>query len=381
LPQTHKTSATWGQDGSDIQKANNLMDTSSVQAAGSQEGQIREIPRWLKLLQEWKALAWTAAATLMAGLIHFFAYVVEGGERSALGIYALDKPPLSPDYVWAGVLVMATLGLQAIAVVMMGVILRGFIRVAARLLPDEVQPHKLLRAFHIITHRKEWGWVVIGVAVLASSFEMWVLKDLLRAAEGLVLKPANEAGMAWMRMSLDPEHNWHHLYEFQLAAIITILIILSWWILTKFLSNTLARTLYGMWMLIQVFVLVSSFALFYGVSLTFRPYPIVAFSGEEQVGKNILATLIGSDDKMFAFLILYKGDKPNEVPNPSKVILYMPRTEVKWMTVVGQEPLYLVAHYHDLKSSSPVTPPNPAPTPDTSNPEKPTIKTPAAPSK
>ena len=256
---------------------------------------------------------------------------------------------------------------------MMGVILRSFFMLAVRLLPDEVQIHKLLGALHIITHRKEWGWVVIGIAVLASSFEMWVVTDLLRTIDGMVLKPANEVGIAWMRMSLDPEHSWYHFYEFQLVAVITILIILSWWILTKFLTNTLARTLYGMWMLIQVFVLISAFALFYGVSRTFRPYPIVAFSGEEQAGKNILAALIGSDDKMFAFFILYKGDKPNEVPNPSKVILYKPRTEVKWMTVVGQQPLYLVAHYHDLKTLSPVAPPNPSQTPDSSNPGKPTL--------
>jgi hypothetical protein len=83
-------------------------------------------------------------------------------------------------------------------------------------------------------------------------------------------------------------------------------------------------------MLTQLFVLLSGFAFIYGVSSSFETYPIVGFSNEAQVGKNVLAALIGSDDKIFAFLISYTGDKPNEVPNPRKVILYQANKLGKW---------------------------------------------------
>lgn len=341
------------------------MDISPVQTVASQGGNIQEKPNWLRLLQEWKALAWTVAAALMAALIQFFAHIAEDGRRAALGIYALDKQTVSTDYVMVGVMVMATLVLQVVGVVIMGVVLLAILREMARSLPRNIQ-HLL----HTIPQRKEWGWALVAIAVLTSGYGAWELKDLLRTADGMVLKPANEVGTAWMRMSLDPQNDWYFIYEFQLVFVITTLIALSWRILTKFFRKTGERVLYGMWMLTQIFLLVGGFAFMHGVPLTFQPYPIVVFSNEEQLGKHVLAALIGSDDKMFAFLVLYTGDKPNEVPNPSKVILYKPRTEVKWITVVGQQPLYLMAHYRDLKTLVPVTPSNSAPTPEVSIPEK-----------
>jgi hypothetical protein len=337
------------------------MDISS--AALSSAEQPRALPNWLKLLQEWKALAWTIVAALMAALVHFLGYVAQGGERAALGIYALDKKSISPDYVMGGVTALATLGLQVIIVVIVWTMFWKFLKKIARLLPDKFQ-HSL----HTIPQRKGWGWIVITAAVATSVLGRLLLQFLMRSTDAMVLKTADEVGVAWMSMSMDPTQGLHTLIQLLVTTSITTFIALSWWILTNFIKNTKWRTLYGLWMLTQVFSLVAGFAFLYGVSFTFGPYPIVTFSGEEQYGKHKLAALIGSDDKMFSFLVLFPGDKPNEVPSPSKVILYVPRTEIKWMTVLTQEPLYILAHYHDLKDSAPASPSNPAATGDSGHP-------------
>jgi len=181
--------------------------------------------------------------------------------------------------------------------------------------------------------------------------------NLMRNADAMILKPAEEVGTAWLRMSLDQDRIWLIGYELLLVAILSVFLFLSWWILTRFATSTMARSVYGTWAAIQIFNLVSGFAFIYGASLTFQPYPLVVFSNYEQLcGKGALPILLGSDEKLYAFLVIFKVGAPNERPSPSKVILYLPRTEVKWMAVVKQEPLHLLARYPDARALLPQFP-------------------------
>jgi hypothetical protein len=329
------------------------MTNTPVPAAGEQEAGSQDLPRWLRLLQDWKALAWPAIAALLAATCYFFGYVVDSGKRAALGIYQLDRPPVGQIYVITGAWTLATLGIQVVFVMIIAAGLRVIAREAFYWLPDGLQAR--LRA---IQRSERWGWIVVSAAGVTAAFGQSMATGSMRDADGLILKPAKEVGTAWIRMSLDQDLVWLHGYELLLASIITIFVSLSFWILTEFATTTLTKTVGSVLAALQTFFLVIGFAFVFGVGGTVQPYPIVAFSNMEQLcGKDAIPVLIGSDDRDYAFLVLFKVGARNETSNPGKVVLYLPRSEVKWMTVLRQEPLHIIAHYHDLKTASPANPP------------------------
>jgi hypothetical protein len=335
--------------------------------SGEQEVRNQETPRWFGLLRDSKALAWPAVAVLLGAIFHFVGYAADNGKTAALGIYSLDRPAISQEYVITGVVTLATLGLQVVLIVVVATGLRALARWIVHFLSAGVQTR--LGAIS----KRAWGWMVFIAAVATALSGSSIIKDLVRGADAMILKPANEVGTAWMRMSLDQDRAWQVGYQLLLAATATIFVILSRLILTKFFTSKTARAIYGTWAMIQVFNLVAGYAFIYGAAFTFQPYPIVAFSNMEQLlGKNVIPVLIGSDDKVYAFLLVFTGGGRNETPNPGKTILYLPRPEVKWLTVVRQEPLHMIAHYHDLKTLLPAAPTNPEP----ASPEVPTRNTP-----
>ena len=145
---------------------------------------------------------------------------------------------------------------------------------------------------------------------------------------------------------MDQEQGWALVYELIVSAGLTLFIYLSFPIFRR-PGRRLIRIFYGAWAGIQTLTLVFNFAVLVGAASTIEPYPIVAFSNVEQlVGRNVLPVLIGSDDKMFALLLVNVGSKKENAL--SKTILYLPRSEVKWMTVIRTLPIHLVSHANEL---------------------------------
>jgi hypothetical protein len=89
------------------------------------------------------------------------------------------------------------------------------------------------------------------------------------------------------------------------------------------------------------------FAHLRGTADTVDDYPLVAFSGVTEIGEHVLPILLGQDDKMFAILILQLNDKNDAVQ--MRYVLYLPRTELKWMIVLRFMPLYRMSKINDLK--------------------------------
>jgi hypothetical protein len=173
--------------------------------------------------------------------------------------------------------------------------------------------------------------------------------DLVREVDSIVLKPSMEVGTAWMRISMDQEQEWATAYELLLSSGLTLFLYLSARILAADSTRLSLKVLYGSWAGIQALNFVFSFASIWGATTTIEPFPIVAFSGVEQLlGKHVLPVLIGSDDKLFAFLVVNVG-APSDNPMP-KTILYLPRSEVKWMTIIRRVPLHLLSHSQELKN-------------------------------
>ena len=89
------------------------------------------------------------------------------------------------------------------------------------------------------------------------------------------------------------------------------------------------------------------FAHLHGIAGTVEDYPVVAFSGVTEIGQHVLPFLLGQDDKTFAILILQLSNQNDSVQ--TRYVLYLPRTELKWMTVLKFMPLYQMSKIDDLK--------------------------------
>lgn len=75
----------------------------------------------------------------------------------------------------------------------------------------------------------------------------------------------------------------------------------------------------------------------------------MSFSGVNQLAPHSCSVLLGSDDKQFAILVVNCQEKPDGL---QKYVLYLPRTEVKWMAVTRVTQLQPLARLDDLKKLS-----------------------------
>lgn len=321
-----------------------------------------EVSRWSRLVQDWKSLAWPVVAALFAAMCHFAGYVAKRGKIAALGAYDLSSASVSQEYIIQGAMILADLGLRILIV---GIILKGVWVLALRI--NRQLPHGIQARLRGLAERTGWGWAALAAAVIIIAAGLSVAGDLATDIDGVVLRPASKVGIAWMRMSLDSDHVWPGIYELSLVSVMVIFGALSRWIVAKFFKNVTARAVYGTWAVLQLFNLVTGYAFIDGAaSTTISPYPIVAFSGSDQMlGKDSVSFLLGSDDREFAFLVIFKVGASNEISNVDQAILYRPRSEVKWITVIKQEPIHILARYHDVaRYRELIKPPADAGTPD-----------------
>jgi hypothetical protein len=305
---------------------------------------------WRELLDR-KEITWPAIAALWIALFHLFGYVAANGKTSALGVYDLARPAISQEYVISGLIVFAQLGLQCILVILAGVGIRAIARRLLRRFPP-MQTHVAS-----VANSQTFGWLIVILAVVVFLFGAFIGTDLVKNADALILKPVAEAGSNWTRINLDLEEFWLFAYLFVLASVLTIFVRLSYWIVIRFIQTKPVKVMYSIWAILQTLNIAMMYAFVLGAGWTIQPYPVIIFSNQEQhVGKNTLTVLLGSDEREFAFLVSYIGATQAETPTPSKTILYLPRSEVKWMRVIGHQPLQVIAYYRDWKLLLPAAP-------------------------
>ncbi len=333
-----------------------------------QDEQGLKTPRWITILQDWKALVWPAFVAFLAGLLYFMGFVVNNGRLTALGISAMiDRPSINQEYFIRGAGVLSVITLYAAVILAFAIVLRAILVRLFRLLPNKIQTR-----VGAISKRRTWGWIVVVAAVATTLLGDFMSSALTKDADGLILKSAKEIATSWVRIGIEADQSSIYGYVFLTVGILVFFVFVSWWILTRFAKSTVGKMLYSAWATINILMLVAACAFLLGISTTFESFPIVNFSSMEQhFGKDTLAALLGSDDKQFAFLVILKVGEGNETPNPGKVILVVPRSEVKWMIVVRQMPLHLISHYHDFKALLQTIPSNPAPSPNTLGAEPP----------
>jgi len=343
------------------------MDYSSDLTPQQVEQRLK-MPGWVTILQDWKTIAWPAFIALVAALFYFMGFTVTNGRRAALGVSAMiERPPISQEYFIRGAGVFLVMALYTAVILTFAATIRAIFLRLFRHLPD-----KVLTWVGVIARRRTWGWMVVAMAVITSFLGDGLSGALMKDADGLVLKSAKDIGTSWVRIGIEADQTSIYGYMFLLVGILIFLVALSWWILTRFTKSTFGKMIYGAWVMSNLLLLIAAFGSLAGVSTTFEPYPIVIFSNMQQyLGKDTVAVFLDSDDKQYAFLVVLHVGEENQRPNPDKVILCLPRTEIKWMIVLRQMPLHLIDHYHDFKALLQTIPSNPMPSPNTSGTENP----------
>ena len=139
---------------------------------------------------------------------------------------------------------------------------------------------------------------------------------------------------------------------------LTIFVALSWWIIRASGGGRRFKILYGAWATLKTVYLSTMLTFLIGAAGSFVPHQIVTFANMEQFGKNVITVLLDSDDKGYALLLLRATTQSRE-SSPSKLIFYLPRTEVKQFTVLQEKPLYDIIRDYDSKAVPPTGQTNP----------------------
>ena len=193
---------------------------------------------------------------------------------------------------------------------------------------------------------KRLEWIGIVIVIVGLGALNAIAFDLAKQADGMILKPQKDVGSTWMDIVLDEDLDSFSLYWLGLCGGLGLFLVVARWLVSNF-NVRQYKVLFVAWLTLQAkrcMCVCCSYIL--GATQTVSEYPVVAFSNSTQLlGKDVIPILIGQDDKQFAILLAYSCTSPSNLTN---TVLYLPRSEVKWMVVVRQEPLHLYAHLREL---------------------------------
>ena len=303
-------------------------------------GEAESVPV-LKLPSALHALAWSTAAAMFLALATALGIAHTSGGYGALGLTALTHPAIDQSQTTLGILIALQVILLCIAISVIG---RGLY------LGSKWGVRKLSRreipALPQWIHRRLW-WFAIALLITDAVLMNVGIIGLAKSAENLLFKSTSEIGDIWTRVIFEDDHSTASNYDLLFCLGVTVFAWLSWWLARyrfKWLVPRIAFTTYAV---AQVAGMMLGFAHLHGTADTVDDYPLVAFSGVTEIGEHVLPILLGQDDKMFAILILQLNDKNDAIQ--MRYVLYLPRTELKWMTVLRFMPLYRTSKINDLK--------------------------------
>lgn len=210
-------------------------------------------------------------------------------------------------------------------------------------------PSRLRSWWASLARRRAWGWLIVAVSIATATVGAAIAATLANDADSLILKTASELGKSWVGINVGADALDILVYVFLIVGLLLLFIHLSWWILTKFAVSKIGKALYGTWAATSILGMMGGIAFLFGVTKTFDPYPVVTLSNSKQYfDSDTVPIFLGSDDKLYAFLLILhvKGENKGD---PNKMILCIPRSELKWMAITGQEMLHPIAYHHDLK--------------------------------
>lgn len=324
---------------------NERPEPESVMTAGSSRLPTPDgVSTRTKLFSGLDALGWSAGVAVLTALATCAGMIRESGKFSALALYPLSHPAIDQRDTYKG---MSCL-LSAILVTLLAFAVAYSIYLPAMWVLRKTPLHGRLSSLRSRAIRF-LSWTALIIVLVDVVFLNTSIVKLADQAEGLVLKHASDAGTVWPEILLDEDFGAASGYIFVFGAGMATFIALSWWLIDTRAKRRLSKVAFSFWAGAQVLLLLLGYSYLIGVTDTIGQFPIVVFSGSEQLVPHSCALLLGSDDKQFAFLIVNCQEKSEQL---QKYVLYLPRTEVKWMTVIRVAQLQPLARLDDLKKLS-----------------------------
>lgn len=297
-----------------------------------------------KLFSGLNALGWSAGVAVLTALATCAGMIREAGRSSALAIYSLSRPAIDQRDIYKGMSSLLTAALFTLVPFAVSYLIY-------RLITWALAKTILCRWFEICRTRINRFLPAIALILVLADivFLNATIFRLTNEAEGVILKHTPEAGTVWTDILLDNDFGAASAYMFLFGAGVALFVGLSWWLIDKRIKRRLSKIVFLFWSGAQVLLLLLGFSYLMGVTDTIGQFPVVAFSGVDQLGSHLCTVLLGSDDRQFAILVINCQEKPEGL---QKYVLYLPRTEVKWMTVIRLMQLQPLARLDDLRKLS-----------------------------
>jgi hypothetical protein len=297
------------------------------------------------------AIAISIAFAVLTGIAACLGRSVEQGRNAALGLFALATGPVDQRDVFAGVGVMAVVTVEVLSIALIGHFVYLLSKTASRIVPWANSPTVLSvrqKLGRLSSHLNLRYWSSMSVALVCAGVLMKQLSVMMGHIQGILLRGLPEIGRTWTQIIFERNGETAGSYLFLFSALLVAFFGASLSIITDKalgLGHRLAACIFAA---LLAFVFLMGMARIFGAFATVDEYPVVAFSSQAEFagGENVIPILLGQDDKMFALLIVLPEPKEGSI---RKMILYLPRDQVKYMAVVRLVPLYVIDKYDDLK--------------------------------
>jgi hypothetical protein len=281
------------------------------------------------LLKDFGVLAWSAAIIVLAGLFNLLGTAYERGRVDALGLYTLGSTKSPNEDVYIGVLNFAS----ATVLVLVGAVILFATASILRLVAKRVA---IIRALPSRLHvnARFYGWCILILTLFDAAFINTVQASLNRYSDGLILRRATEIGSLLPLLS---DSSLAVRYEFLFGILVALLIWMSWWLSASFFRQPWSRITFASWSSVNLMRVLLLLSRLRGVESTVNDFPIVTISSQQTLfAPDAITVLLGSDDKQYALLSVETNPKSNDA---KRMIVYVPRSEVKGMTVTGMRSL------------------------------------------
>lgn len=282
-------------------------------------------------------LAWSTAIAVFTAIATCAGMARADGKRSALALYGLARPGLDQRDTIVGMISILQASLLTLSMFAIGWILYRIARWALRGIKAEERMRALLLQRTGILYGAALALFLGDICFL--NFNIFRLQS---QAAGIILKSSSETGKVWKQVLLENAAGRYHLVFGAAAAVFLALAV---WCISK-TKKPWPRIAFSFWAGAEALFLLLGFSYLLGVTDTLEEFPLVAFSGGQQL-PHATYLLLGSDDKEFAFLAVNLDTKPGELP---RYILYEPRSEVKWMVAGKMEPFQGMARLDELRN-------------------------------
>jgi len=299
----------------------------------------------LNVRSDLNALTWSIGAAVFTGLATALGLVFQSGRFHALGLYTLSYPRIDQGYLFKG----TTILLGVLSVTVLPFIVGRLIFLGARWGAKR-------SSFRLPIHLPCWArermwWIVLALLIAIGSGLNSGIAEMVNRSDAVILRNTTQIGRVWTGILLDQDDDESFAYSFLYGTGLAIIVWCSYWLLTAKLERSWSKLLFSLFVGVEVLSLLIAYAYLSGVASTVDRFPLVSFSGQTGwVDQGGLLLLLGSDDKQFAFLVV-KTKAPQG--DTQEFILYVPRSEVKWMAVLRLLPLQPVAKLSELGGSIP----------------------------